>query len=317
MGNPVREVIIMRLTALVGNTHLKQRLFHVEQGKALSHAYLLCGVDGLGKHTLAREVCAAMVCTGAGEIPCGCCIPCKKVFGGIHPDVITISGESGKPVNVEQIRNMTSDAYVRPNEGERKIYILEQAGEMNASAQNAMLKLLEEGPVYAAFLLLCRQPDQMLQTIRSRCELLQLTPLTTGECEQWLGQNYPQLPQMQIMQTAEDCQGVLGRAVEQLEGGNEVRQRLKQLAEKLIPVLEQGEELELFEATMELDKLSRQEVSAVLEILDGELVKRLPNNGQKSRMLRAVELIRQLQQAALLNVGSGQISGWLCAGMFE
>ena len=166
----------MRLTALVGNDRLKQRMFHVEQGKELSHAYLLCGVDGLGKHTLARELCAAMVCSGRGETPCGCCTPCKKVFGGIHPDVITICGESGKAITVEQIRNMTSDAYVRPNEGERKIYILEQAGEMNPSAQNAMLKLLEEGPVYAAFLLLCRQPDQMLQTIRSRCELLQLNP---------------------------------------------------------------------------------------------------------------------------------------------
>ena len=307
----------MRLTALVGNTRLKQRLFHVEQGKELSHAYILCGVDGLGKHTLARELCAAMVCTGAGELPCGCCTPCKKVFGGIHPDVITISGESGKAINVEQIRSMTSDAYVRPNEGERKIYILEQAGEMNASAQNAMLKLLEEGPVYAAFLLLCRQPDQMLQTIRSRCEVLQLTPLSTGECENWLKEKYPQLSQIQIAQAAQDCQGVLGRAVEQLEGGNEVRQQLKQMVEKLLPVLEQGEELELFEATMELDKLSRAEVSTILEILDEELVKRLPHSGQKGRILKAVELTRQLQQAAMLNVGSGQISGWLCAGMFE
>ena len=188
---------------------------------------------------------------------------------------------------------------------------------MNPSAQNAMLKLLEEGPVYAAFLLLCRQPDQMLQTIRSRCELLQLTPLTTGECEQWLSQKYPQLPQAQVAQAAQDCQGILGRAVEQLEGGNEKRQQLKQLADRLIPVLEQGEELEVFEATMELDKLSRGEVSTVLEILDGELVKRLPYSAEKRRMLKAVELIRQLQQAAQLNVGPGQLSGWLCAGIFE
>ena len=307
----------MQLTDLAGNARLKQRLSRLERGKELSHAYLICGADGMGKHTLARELSAAMLCTGGeGKIPCGCCNSCKKVFGDIHPDVVVLSGDGGKPINVEQIRTMTGDAYIRPNEGERKIYILEQAGQMNQSAQNAMLKLLEEGPAYAAFFLLCRQPNEMLQTIRSRCELLQLTPLTVEECSLWLKEKFPQCPSEQITQAAQDCQGVLGRAMEMLQGGSEAAQQLKQLADKLIPILEQGEELELFEATMELDKLSRQEISQFLEILDGELIKRLPYSSHKLRILKAVELTRQLQQAAVLNVGSGSLSGWLCAGMF-
>ncbi len=62
-----------------------------------------------------------------------------------------IAGSGGKPITVDQVRALRTDAYVRPNEAERKVYLLERADRMNASAQNAMLKLLEDGPAYAVF----------------------------------------------------------------------------------------------------------------------------------------------------------------------
>ena len=144
-------------------------------GKSLSHAILLSGGNGESRKEAAQAMAAALVCCGEEKKrPCGVCPHCRKVHGGIHPDVITVEGEGGKPINVSQVRTLRADAYVRPNEAERKVYVLIDADKMNDSAQNAMLKLLEEGPAYAAFLLLAEHGGRLLNTVKSRCEVLRL-----------------------------------------------------------------------------------------------------------------------------------------------
>lgn len=120
-----------------------------------------------------------MVCTGR-EPPCGRCAGCEKAAAGRHPDVITFAPAEGKrEITVEQIRRLRSDAWVAPNEGRRKVYLLDPASAMNENAQNALLKVLEEGPEQAAFLLIARTAAGLLHTVRSRCEHLDLTPPPT------------------------------------------------------------------------------------------------------------------------------------------
>ena len=83
----------MELSALAGNAHVKAVLSQQEGGRGLSHAYILSGPAGSGRHTLARLLCGAMLCAASGgERPCGRCAPCRKVFSGVHPDVAVISG---------------------------------------------------------------------------------------------------------------------------------------------------------------------------------------------------------------------------------
>lgn len=271
----------MELSALRGNEKVKEQLSQQEKGRGLSHAYIISGPSGSGRHVLARQLAAAMMCTGSGEKPCGRCGPCTKVLRGLHPDVSVISGPAeGKPIAVDQVRTLRSDAYIRPNEGERKVYLLEGADQMNASAQNAMLKLLEEGPPYAAFLLIAENGGALLETVRSRCEELALLPANSWG-----------------------------------ETGNEEQQAL---AKKLAEALEHAGELELFETAMSLDgKRSREELSALLNALEGELGVRAVQGGDRRRLLRAVELVKTLRGAAKVNVNGGQLAGWLCAGMFE
>lgn len=118
---------------------------------------------------------AAIVCSGDGSRPCGRCRHCRKVAGGIHPDVITVQkeiDEKGKPrkeIYVGQIRSIIADAQILPNEAEKKVYIIKDAGDMNASAQNAMLKVLEEPPAAAVFILCTENAGSLLDTVRSRC----------------------------------------------------------------------------------------------------------------------------------------------------
>ena len=144
----------MNLTGLAGNSPLKRQLELETARRGLSHAYILSGPAGSGRRTLAGLLAAALVCArGDGEAPCLSCPNCRKALAGIHPDVVRAGGE-GDELTVARIRALRADAYIRPNEAGRKVYVLENAQAMNDSAQNAMLKLLEEGPGYAAFLLL-------------------------------------------------------------------------------------------------------------------------------------------------------------------
>lgn len=308
----------MDLSALAGNNQIKQQLAHRDGGRGLGHAYILSGPSGSGKHTLAKLISSAMVCQEEGNRrPCGSCPPCRKAAGGIHPDIITISGPDGKPISVDQVRQLRSDAHIRPNEAQRKVYLLERADRMNQSAQNAMLKLLEEGPAYAVFLLLAENSGGLLTTIRSRCESLSLIPVPPGQCQSWLEARYPQEDSARIRRAALDCQGILGRAVEELEGGGAAAAAIRETAAHLAKVLENGDELTLFETAMPLEKLTREELAGVLEHTVVEIGRILPQSSQKYRLLKAVELLRKLRGAVELNANAGQLSGWLCAAMFQ
>lgn len=141
---------------------------------ALAHAYILCGERPDALRAAADALAAAMVCRGDVP-PCGECKHCQKVAKGIHPDVITVEKrEDKREILVDQVRVMRRDAYIRPNEGKRKVYLIRDAHLMNEEAQNAFLKVLEDGPAYVAFLLLTPTPQALLSTVRSRCELVRV-----------------------------------------------------------------------------------------------------------------------------------------------
>ncbi len=146
----------------------------MELPNPLSHAYLITGGGGDSRAAFAGRLAAAYLCEGDAP-PCGRCRACRKVGKGSHPDLSRTAPPPDKAeITVEQIRSLRADAYVRPNEGRRKVYVIDPADAMNPAAQNALLKVLEEGPAYAAFLLVSDRPGKLLDTVRSRCELLSL-----------------------------------------------------------------------------------------------------------------------------------------------
>lgn len=135
--------------------------------RQLAHAYL---VAGPARRELADTIAAAWVCTGPTP-PCGQCAGCRKARQGIHPDILR-ADPAGEGLKAEAVRALRSDAYIRPNEAPKKVYILEHAELLGVAGQNILLKLIEEGPAYACFLFLAPQPEALLPTIRSRCETL-------------------------------------------------------------------------------------------------------------------------------------------------
>jgi len=178
-----------------------------------------------------------------------------------------------------------------------------------------MLKLLEDGPAYAVFLLLAENAGGLLQTIRSRCEELELVPLSVQECENWLVKHYPGTERQALRAAALNSQGLLGRAMEELNGASafvEIREKAVQLAR----VLETGSEPEVFEATTVLEKLEKDKLGRLLEALVTELTGRMGKAQDRRRLFRAVELVKQLQTALFFNANPGQMAGWLAAGLF-
>ena len=307
----------MRLDALAGNAPVKARLEAQSRGRGLSHAYLITGPAGSGKRTLAGLLAAAMVCSAPDGRPCGCCPACRKAAGGIHPDVVTVAGEDGKDLTVAQVRRMRADAYIRPNEAERKVYILPDAQRMNASAQNAMLKLLEEGPPYAAFLLLAEAAGELLPTVRSRCEVLSLAPVDRREGEAWLRERFPGAPAQALSAAALRCGGILGRAVDELSGGGEEEAELSALAARLADTVEAGDELGRLELAMPLEKWDRERLARLLDALRAEALRRLERPGQsesaRRRWMAAAEGLEPLREACGFNGAPGHLTGWLCA----
>lgn len=303
----------MPLSNFAGNSRLKQRLAP-RLSAGLGHAYILSGPKGSGRHTLAAILARAMVCSGSGTRPCGRCPGCKKAEAGIHPDIITVSLEDGhREILVDQIRQMRADAFIRPNEAARKVYIIEEADSLNENAQNAMLKLLEEGPSYAAFILLVENPGSLLTTVRSRCEELPLGPVSVPEAERWLASHFPQQTPEQCRQAALECQGILGRAVDILNGDRKDSGELDRQAQQLALFWIAGDEQAIMDMCIPMEKWDRQQFFDLLERMRVFLSSQLTEHPDPRRVLRAVELIGELNQTKVYNVGLGHLTGWLCA----
>lgn len=139
-----------------------------EQGQ-LSHAIVLSGAGDLTD--AARFIAAAHVCEGTDR-PCLRCRHCRKVLEGIHPDVSVIRDTEHRELTVDAVRDLRQDVYIRPNEAARKVYIIADSRQLNERDQNVLLKIVEEGPPYAAFIFCTDSPAALLETVRSRCVLL-------------------------------------------------------------------------------------------------------------------------------------------------
>ena len=160
-------------------TNTAQRLREAAARGTLSHALIF---SGPGERTAAaRYAAAAMECTAGGERPCLACPDCRKVIRDIHPDVVFVRDDEHAEISVDVVRRTRADAFIRPNEGARKIYIFEDCSLLTEKDQNVLLKTVEEGPAYAAFFFCTENAAALLQTIRSRCVEVKTAPVQQGE----------------------------------------------------------------------------------------------------------------------------------------
>lgn len=176
---------------IVGNRALIQRLSKDINDSSLSHAYIIEGPDGSGRHTVALNTIAALCCLNKGDpthaAPCGKCINCRKIMAGQALDVSVISREEDRAtIGIEAIRNIRADVYIAPNELEVKAYIIDEADTLTVQAQNAFLLTLEEPPAYVLFFLICENSSSLLETVKSRAPTLRTERLSPELIEKYI-----------------------------------------------------------------------------------------------------------------------------------
>ena len=188
----------------------------VRSGRTVS-AYLFSGAEGIGKKTVSRVFSASLLCHSPKDgVPCLSCPSCRLLAADSHPDLIRLTAPvDKKSIGVETVREqIIREAYIRPFHSERKVFVIENGELMTPEAQNALLKVLEEPPSYAVFLLLATAPDQLLETVRSRCLKLQLLPLSHQACRTFFEAQAPADSRKTL--AASFSQGVLGRGIKML-----------------------------------------------------------------------------------------------------
>ena len=195
------------------------------RAQTMVHAYLITGMGGVGKRTLARLAAQTLLCQNEKK-PCGRCRACREVEEHLHPDIAyvrpgydvnsNVERDVAKGIiNVATIREVVRMVSLQAMEGAFRIVIIEQADKMNDGAQNALLKTLEEPPAGVVFFLLAESPGALLPTIFSRCRKVALHPWRAGTVERILkerGVSY-----LRIQQAVESAEGSIGKAIEYAE----------------------------------------------------------------------------------------------------
>jgi DNA polymerase III subunit gamma/tau len=156
---------------VIGQEHVTRTLKNaLEQGRT-AHGYIFSGHRGIGKTTVARILAMALNCRSSNKPvtePCGVCESCTEIRAGNSVDVIEIDAATNR--GIDEIRELREAARYRPARDRFKIYILDEAHQITDAAFNALLKTLEEPPSHVVFMLATTQPEDIPQTIRSRCQ---------------------------------------------------------------------------------------------------------------------------------------------------
>ena len=168
-----------------------QSVIQQELTDRLAHAYLLRGVQGVGKFHFARALAAQLLCETPGvEYACGHCKECGLIKAGTHPDLLIVQPESeGKHIKIAQVRQINDFARKTAQQGGRRVVVISPAEAMNINAANALLKSLEEPGSDTVFLLVSDRAGDMLPTIRSRCQLITFAAPDRELAATWLSEH--------------------------------------------------------------------------------------------------------------------------------
>ena len=201
-------------SSIIGHEQIIEHLQNSISTNKVSHAYIFNGPNRSGKMALAKSFAIALQCEQHSVEGCMECRFCKQALSGNQPDIIFLQHEKPNTISVDDIRRqVNNDIDIKPYASPYKIYIIAEAEKMSQQAQNALLKTIEEPPVYAIIMLLTNNVDRFLPTIQSRCITLNLKPVPDSTIRSYLMENY-QIPDYQADLCTAFAQGTVGKAIQ-------------------------------------------------------------------------------------------------------
>ncbi len=266
----------MTLDILFGNEALKSTLRGFASKRAFPNAFMISGTEGSGKSTAALLFAMAIACKSETR-PCGKCPSCRKISEGISPDVITVGlNKDRKTIGIESVREITDSAYILPNDLDVKIYVIKDAEKLTVQAQNALLKIFEEGPRSVYFILLTSSPSQLLPTVRSRAPEIKTEVFTDKKLTELLTENVKKASELAskdeaaLKKIVSASGGSYGKALAILEGKNKKTPQLIKKAENVVSLLSEKDGAHLMLALLD-ESGDRENYSSVLSLMQNAL----------------------------------------------
>lgn len=321
----------MKFNDFIGNLDIKKQLQSSFAQNKFFHAILLEGEKGLGKKTLANLIAQIAVCTHpTGGLACETCLSCKKVQKGVHPDVI-YPEKTGvlQTYSVATVRKIRADAYIAANEAENKVYIFADVDNMGISAQNALLKVLEEPPKNVIFILTCTSSANVLSTIRSRTQRMALKSVSQQELHKYVSQNYPDENVDEIWQISK---GNIGLALDLMTLSDE--KKSAEIAKKIAISLIELKEFDLLKLVTQISE-NKKNFAAMLNFLGAILrdsmilsvggsgknrkdcAKVLSEKFSVNQILKMMETINCTKKYIEKNINMSILTIFFCSNLFK
>ncbi len=262
---------------LLGNRQSARRIGSAIENKTLSHAFLIGGPSGSGKSLFAVEIAAAVNCQAkevGAPLPCGVCSACRRIREGAFPDVKVIAKPKDRAtLGVDAVKELREDMFLSATESHIKVYIIDDAECMTPEAQNALLKVLEEPPGNILIMLLARECDKILTTIKSRTQYIAMSRFSEDELRRILPKQSREAAS--LIATSPDrfdalimsADGRLGEALRLLsvKSADECRAQREEVMALLNAMRQGSSRASLYSAVMALQTTRRQELIDSLE----------------------------------------------------
>lgn len=323
----------MKFNDFIGNEKIIEQLGTLMESGRFPHALVFEGEQGIGKKTLARLFAQALVCRG-NDKPCGECAQCNKAVQKIHPDIFEyIPSGTANSFHVDTVRQIIDDAYIKPNEADFKVYILADAHCMNASAQNALLKILEEPPSYVVFILTAVSKSSLLSTVLSRSVVVSLEGVNVDDGARYIVSHSENIDFATAKKTLETFNGNIGKTVESLQDSK--ASELIGVCNDMCRALVEKSEFDLLTACSAFQK-DRQGIVFACDLLKNifrdallagstseyisgqqETAQYLKSNLTRQKILRLINTCDELKQMALMNANNALLITKICYSLSE
>lgn len=311
---------------LFGKDEIKKRLDSLHKSNRIPHAILLWGDSGVGKKTLARYISKLFL-----ENDNSATKNADRIFSNTHPDVVFVKNlqEDGSKYTAELIRNITNSSVVKPNDGDTKVYIFNDADEMSVLHQNLLLKLIEEPPSFVKFVFTARDLSKIISTIISRVTAFNIMPAEILECKTAL-KSLTNLGENECEELAITFSGNIGQALNSIK--NSAEQMIADKAKNAVNAVVNGSEYELLVTLSSLTK--REDIWIMLDFFiefvrkamhfsvgsiknAPEVSVKLSKKLSKKRIASLLEILLDLQKYREANLSIPLLTSHITSKVFE
>lgn len=304
MSNQVlyRKYRPQKFSEISGQEHVVRTLINAITSDSVAHAYLFCGPKGSGKTTMARLLAKAVNCEEKKSAePCNKCSSCKEIIDGRAVDLMEIDAASHR--GIENIRELRDGIRFSPARMKYRIFILDEAHQLTSGAANALLKILEEAPSHAIFILATTETHKMIPTIISRCQRFDFRKLTVPQ----MVERMKGIAKKEGVKADEEALKIIATA-----SGGSMRDG-ESLLSQVLSFVTEGEKIGKEDVKSVLGLVEKQVIASFIDpILDGDAKKALSvMNDIFSRGTDVEEvhssLIHYLREMMILNIISGKV----------